>query len=73
MGWTCGTCRIGSAYRVLVGKPESRRQRGRPWRRREGINRVGLKIESMALTGLSWPRIRTCRAGVYTVMNILFA
>jgi hypothetical protein len=49
-----------SAYRVLVGQPERRRQLGRPRRRWEDNIKMHLKyMESEAWTGSIWIRIGT--------------
>jgi hypothetical protein len=48
------------AYRALVGKPEGRRQLGRPRLRWEKHIKMDLRdVEWGAWTGSIWPRIRT--------------
>ena len=65
MKWAGHVARMGEergVYRVLVGKPEGRRQLWRPRRRwvdniRTDLNEVGCGY--MDWTGLCWPRIET--------------
>jgi hypothetical protein len=48
------------AYRVLVGRPEGRRQLERPWRRWEDNIKMDLQeVGWGAWTGLIWLRIGT--------------
>jgi hypothetical protein len=46
-------------YRVLVGKPEGKRQPGRPKRRWEDNIKMNLQVGCGVWTGLSWLRIET--------------
>jgi hypothetical protein len=51
-----------NAYRILVGKPESKRQLGRPRRRWVGNIKIDLREmgwDGMGWIGLMWLRIRT--------------
>jgi hypothetical protein len=59
VGWTCGTHREGrGAYRVLVGRPEGKRQLGRPRRRWEDNIKIDLTdIEIDRCTESGWLRI----------------
>jgi len=48
------------AYRVLVGKPESRRPLGRPKRRWDNDIKIDLQeVGSVAWTGFIWLRMGT--------------
>jgi hypothetical protein len=63
MRWTGHVARMGEGrnlYRVLVGKPEGRRQLGRPRRRWEDGIRMDLEeIGSGVCSGFTWRRIGT--------------
>jgi len=61
MGGACSTYGgENSVYRVLVGKPERKRQRGRPRRGWEDNIKMDLqKVKWGLYTGLVWFRIRT--------------
>jgi hypothetical protein len=49
-----------NAYRVLMGKPEGKRQLGRPRRRWEDNIKMDLKLQDEVVwTGLIWLRIGT--------------
>jgi hypothetical protein len=53
VGGACGTHREGrSVYRVLVGRPETKRPLGRPRRRCE----VNIKMD-LRVKGIGWLRI----------------
>jgi hypothetical protein len=39
-------------YRVLVGKPEGKRQLGRPWRRRE--DNIKMDLQELECGGMDW-------------------
>ena len=47
------------AYRVLVGKPEGKRQLDRPWHKRENIKMSLKEVAWGAYTRLIWLRIQT--------------
>jgi hypothetical protein len=61
MGGACSTYgRQGSAYRILVGRPEGWRPLGRPRRRWEDTIKVYLKeIDLEGMDGLIWLRTGT--------------
>ena len=63
MRWVGHVARIGegrSVYRVLVGKPEGKRQIGRPIRRWEDNIKMDLhNVGWRAWTGLIWLGTRT--------------
>jgi hypothetical protein len=72
MGWACsinGAKR--NVYRLLVGKPEGKRPRGRP--RRRGLDNIKVHLREIGWDGMDWidlPRLRDlCRALLNTVMN----
>ena len=47
-------------YRVLVGKPEGKKQLGRPRRRWVDNNMMDVQEVGLGVwTGLGWPRIKT--------------
>jgi hypothetical protein len=71
VGETCGTHGEGrGVYRVLVGRPEVKRPRGR--RRWEDYIKVDL--EEIAIDGVNWIRLAQdrvqWRAFVNTIMNL---
>jgi hypothetical protein len=74
-GWVGHVARMGGghAYRVLVGKPEGKRQHGRPWRRWEDIT---MHVKEIVREGLDWIELAQDRdkwwAVVNTVMNDLY-
>jgi hypothetical protein len=50
----------GIVYRVLVGKPEGKRQLGRPRRRRQGGSKIDLREVGWGVwCGFAWLRIGT--------------
>jgi hypothetical protein len=59
-------------YRVLVGKPEGKRQLGRPRRRWE--DGIGMDLREIVLGGVDWIRLAQdrdwWRAVVSAVMNL---
>jgi hypothetical protein len=63
MRWAGHVARIGekrNVYMLLVGKPEGKRQLGRP--RRRWIDNIKMDLLERGLnvwTGLPWPRIGT--------------
>jgi hypothetical protein len=63
MGWARHVARIGEGrnlYRVLMGKPEGKRQLWRPRRRREDRIKMGLREIGWGVwTGFTWFRIGT--------------
>jgi hypothetical protein len=74
MRWAGHVARMGEGrdvYRVLVGRPESKRSLGRPRRRWE--NNIKLDLRKIGIDGSNWIRLaqdRVCwRAFVNTVMN----
>jgi len=73
MGGACSTCvERGSAYRVLMGKPEGKRPLGRPRLRWEVNIKVGYSGSDMR--GRDWISLAQDRGGwqafVNTVMNL---
>jgi hypothetical protein len=73
MGWTCCTHGEGrGAYRVLVGRPESKRPLGRPRRRWE--DNIKMDLREIGIDGANWIRLAQdtvqWRAFVNTVMNL---
>jgi hypothetical protein len=60
-----------NAYRILVGKPEGRRQLGRP--RRKWVNSVKMDLREIGWDGMDWIDLaqdrNQWRALVNTVMN----
>ena len=61
MRWAGHVARMGEysgLYRVLVGKPEGRRQLGRP--RRRWVDNIRTDLQKVVIwTGLGWPRLET--------------
>jgi len=61
-----------SVYRVLVGKPEGKRQLGRPRHRWE--DNIKMDLQEVRLEGMNWFDLAQdrdrCRAVVNAVMNI---
>jgi len=63
MRWAGYMARMGEergVYRVLVGKPEGRRQLVRP--RRRWVDNIRMDLQEVGCgiwTGLGWPRIET--------------
>jgi hypothetical protein len=75
MRWAGHVARIGekrNAYRILVGKPEGKRQLGRP--RRRWVNNVKMDLREIGWGGMDWIDLAQdrdqCRALVNTVMNL---
>jgi hypothetical protein len=73
--WAGHVARIGEGrgvYRVLVGRPESKRPRGRPRRRWE--NNIKVDLREIGIEGANWIRLAQdrvqWRAFVNTVMNL---
>jgi hypothetical protein len=62
MRWARHVARMGetrNAYRILVGKPEGKRTRGRPRRMWVENIKMDLREEVMGWTGSNWLRIGT--------------
>ena len=62
MKWTVHVARMGNtkgAYRVLVEKPEGKKQLGRRRHRWEDNIKMDLKLVGRAWTGLTWLRTGT--------------
>jgi len=63
MRWAGNVAHMGEergVYRVLVGKPEGKKQLGRP--RRRWVDNIMMDLQEVGLgvwTGLGWPRIET--------------
>ena len=59
MRWAGHVARMGEergVYRVLVGKPEGRRPRGKP--RRRWVDNIRMALQEVGIwTGLGWSRI----------------
>jgi hypothetical protein len=59
-------------YRVLVGKPEGRRQLGRPWRRWE--DNINMDLQVVGCVGMDWIELAQdmdmWRALLIAVMNL---
>jgi hypothetical protein len=73
VGWTCGTHGEGrGVYRVLVGRPESKRPLERPRRRWE--DNIEMDLREIRIDGANWIRLVQdrvhWRAYVNTVMNL---
>jgi hypothetical protein len=73
VGWTCGTHGKGSGvYRVLVGRPEGKRQLRKPRRRWE--NNIKMDLREIGTDGANWIRLVRdmvqWRAFVNMVMNL---
>jgi hypothetical protein len=75
MGWAGHMTRIGEerkVYKVLVGKPEGRRQPGRPRRRWE--DGVRMDLREIGLVCVDWIRLAQdrdrWRAVVSAMMNL---
>jgi hypothetical protein len=76
MRWAGNVARIGeerSAYRVLAGRPESKRPPGRPKRRWE--DNIKMDLREIGIDGANWIRLAWDRVQwrdfVNTVMNLL--
>jgi hypothetical protein len=72
MRWAGHVARVGGVYRVLVGKPESKRPLGRP--RRRWKDKIKMDLKEMGIDGANWiwlaqDRVQW-RAFVNTVMNL---
>jgi hypothetical protein len=73
VGWTCGTHGEGrGVYRVLVGRPESKRPLGRSRRRSE--DNIKMDLREIGIDGANWiwlaqDRVQW-RAFVNTVMKL---
>jgi hypothetical protein len=72
VGGTCGTDGEGrGVYRVLIGRPEGKRQLGRPMRRWEDI--IKLDMREIGIDGANWIQLAQdrvqWRAFVNTVIN----
>jgi hypothetical protein len=55
MRWAGHVARIGekrNAYRILVGKPEGKRQLGRP--RRRWVNNIKMELREIGWDGVDW-------------------
>jgi hypothetical protein len=73
MGRACSTNGgNGSAYRILVGKSEGKRQLGRP--RRRWVNNIKMDLREIGWDDIDWIDLTqnrdTWRALVNTVMNL---
>jgi hypothetical protein len=75
MRWAEHVARIGEgrcAYRLLVGRPESKRRLGRPRRRWE--DNIKMDLRETGIDGANWIRLDQdrvqWRAFVNTVMNL---
>jgi hypothetical protein len=73
MGRACSTNGVKrNAYRILVGKPEGKRPRGRP--RRRWVNNIKLDLREMGWGVVDWINLaqnrNQCRPLVNTVMNL---
>jgi hypothetical protein len=75
MRWAGHVARIGekrNAYRILVGKPEGKRPRGRP--RRRWVDNTKIDLREMGWDGMDWTDLAQDRdqrrALVNTVMNL---
>jgi hypothetical protein len=75
MRWAGHVARVGEGrcvYRVLVGKPESRRPLGRPRRRRE--DNIKLDLREIGIDGAIWIQLAEdrvqWRACMTTVMYL---
>jgi hypothetical protein len=73
MGRACSTNREKrNAYRILLGKPEEKRQLGRP--RRRWVDNTKMDLREMGWDGVNWINLAEdrgqWRALVNTVMNI---
>jgi hypothetical protein len=73
--WAGHVARMGEGrvvYRVLVGKPESKRPLGRPRHRWE--DNINTDLRKIGIDGANWIRLAQdrvqCRAFVNTVMNL---
>jgi hypothetical protein len=78
MRWAGHVARMGegrSVYRVLVGRPEGKRQLGRPRRRWE--YNIKMDLREIGIDGANWIRLAQdrvqWRAFVNTVMNLRVA
>jgi hypothetical protein len=75
MGWTGHVARMREGrgvYRILVGRPESKRPLGRPTPRWE--DNIKMDIREIGIDGANWVQLAQdrvqCRDFVSTVMNI---
>jgi hypothetical protein len=73
MGRVCSTNEEkGNAYRILVGKPEGKRQLGR--RRRRWADNIKMDLRDIGWDGMGWIDVAQdrdqWRALVNTVMNL---
>ena len=72
MGWACGSYRGEGAYRVLVGKPEGKRQLGRP--RRRWVDNIRMDLHEVGCGDVDWIGLAQDRDGwrklVSAVMNL---
>jgi hypothetical protein len=63
---------MGSASRILVGKPEEKRPVVRP--RRRWVNNIKIDLRGIGWNGMDWIDLAQdrdqCRAVVNTVMNL---
>jgi hypothetical protein len=75
MRWAVHVARMGekrNAYRILVGKPEGKRQLGRP--RRRWVDNIKMDLREIGWDGMDWIGLAEdrdqWRALVNTVMNL---
>ena len=74
MRWAGHVARMGrDLYRVLVGKPEGKRQLGRPSRRWE--DNIKMELQEVECGGMDWIELAQdgdrWRVLVHAVMNLL--
>jgi hypothetical protein len=71
VGWTCDTHGEGrGVYRLLFGRPKSKRPLGRSRRRWE--DNIKMDLTERGIDGANWIRLAQWRAFVSTVMNLRF-
>jgi hypothetical protein len=70
MKWAGHVARMGetrNAYRILVGKPEGKRPRGRP--RRRGVDNIKIFLRKIVWDGMDWIELTQDRYQWMAVVN----
>jgi len=73
MGWACGMSKERRVYKVLVGKPEGKRQLGQP--RRRWVDNIRTDLQEVGCGYVDWIGLAQdrdrWRTLVSAVMNLL--